>query len=75
MTLEAWVERLRSSDPRERTYWLARALRDAKPDDALEYASLDEIASDWTLLAPHLGEKRGFWAWLLEFNGRKIPAD
>ena len=47
MTLESYREHLRSDDPAERAYWLARALRDAKPDDVLELVSWEEIAAAW----------------------------
>lgn len=72
LTFEAWLAKLESPDLDERAYWLARALRDAKPDDALEWTTLATIAALWPRLHRHLGEKRAFWRWLLEFNGHAI---
>ncbi|MCA9551088.1 MAG: hypothetical protein KC933_13725 [Myxococcales bacterium] len=75
MTLESYREHLRSDDPAERAYWLARALRDAKPDDVLELVSWEEIAAAWPTAAPYVGDKRPFWRWWLERMGYEVQAE
>lgn len=75
MTLDAYRAKLASDDAEERAYWLARALRDAKPDDVLELASWDDIADAWPRAKRYLGRKREFWRWWLQRVGHEIPAD
>lgn len=68
----SWAEfemRLRSDDQDEADYWLARALRDARPDDVLELVTLDDVASAWARISHRLGRRRAFWQWLLRRKG------
>ena len=75
LTLEELRERLRSQDAEVRIHFLAKVLRQAKPDDALQFVSLTEIARQWQRLAPRLGDRRGFWSWLLAKKGFDAGAD
>lgn len=75
LTLEELREHLRSPDPAVRIHFLAKLLRQAKPDDALQLVSLAEIAGEWPQLAPTLGRQRDFWGWLLAKKGFDAGAD
>lgn len=72
LTLEDWQAKLRSEDADEAAYWLARALRDAKPDDAVVLAGWPTIARLWDRAAPHVGRRRDFWVWWLERVGHAV---
>lgn len=74
LTLEGWLQRIRSDDPDEAAYWLARALRDAKPDDVLEFVDWPDIARAWPRAARYVGEKRPFWRWWLKRMGHEVDA-
>lgn len=76
-TVVSWdefVRRLRSEDQELADYWLARGLRDAKPDDMLELVTLSEIARAWPRIARRTGRRRAFWSWLLERTGHAVDA-
>ncbi len=73
ISLSDWLRAIRDPDAERADYWLARALRDAKPDDVLEWVSLDEIAQRWNGLAPFVGRQRGFWLWWLERTDHALP--
>lgn len=75
LSLEELRERLRSPDPAVRIHFLAKLLRQAKPDDALQLVTLAEIAWLWPQVAPVLGRQRDFWRWLLTKKGFDAGAD
>lgn len=66
---EDFVGLLSSDDPEVADYWLARGLRDAKPDDMLELIALADIAAAWDRVAFRVGKQRAFWVWLLGKKG------
>ncbi len=66
LTLDELRARLRDSDSDLRHYFLAKVLRQAKPDDALQLVSAAQIATAWPRLEAQLGREREFWRWLLE---------
>jgi hypothetical protein len=72
LTLDDWLARVRGPDLDDAAYWLARALRDAKPDDVLEFVDWERIERDWSRMAPFLGRRRQFWAWWLARVGRAV---
>jgi hypothetical protein len=74
LTLDAWLARVHGPDPDDAAYWLARALRDAKPDDVLEFVGWERIRRDWPRMAPFLGRRKPFWAWWLAQVGRAVDA-
>lgn len=74
MTLDEYLTRCRSDDRDERAYWMARALRDAKPDDALTFFSVDKIADIWPDAARFVGRQRDFWRWYLGRMGHEVDA-
>ncbi len=74
VTLADWLDRIHDPDRERADYWLARALRDAKPDDVLEWVTLPEIAARWSGLARYAGRRRAFWRWWLERTGHVVAA-
>lgn len=44
-------------------------LREARPEDALQFVSRQEIEDHWKELEEHLGLKRDFWRWFLDTRG------
>lgn len=57
---------LRDPDPDVRAVSIAKLMRQAKPDDVFRYVTEREVRAHWGALAPHLGQRRAFWAWLLD---------
>ena len=72
MTLDAWLDKVASDDPDEAAYWLARALRDAKPDDVLEWTDWPTIAKLWPRASRFVGRRRSFWQWWLRQRGYDV---
>lgn len=58
---------LQDADPAARAWMQSRLLRELKPEDALAFLTLQEIADVWPELERYLGRKREFWAWLLGY--------
>ena len=63
--LAAFERALRDPDPDVRAYFVAKLMRQAKPDDVFGFVTLTEIGSLWSRLTRHLGRTRPFWTWLL----------
>lgn len=74
MSLAEYKGKLRSEDPDEAAYWLARALRDAKPDDVLEFVSWAQMAEAWPRARRYVGRQREFWIWWLGRMGYEVSA-
>jgi hypothetical protein len=73
MTLDELRERLSDRDAPERAYLLGKILRQAKPDDALQFVPAQEISDHWAELERYLGRTRDFWQWLIaEWSKRGI---
>jgi len=64
MTLAEFRERLEC--PPARAYLTGKMMRQAKPDDVLQFVSPQEIADLWPMLEKYLGNSRDFWNWLME---------
>jgi hypothetical protein len=71
---DVWLARVHGPDPDDAAYWLARALRDAKPDDVLDVVDWDRIQHDWPRMVRYLGRRKDFWAWWLAKVGRAVDA-
>ena len=56
---------LSSDDEERRVYWIAKIMRQAKPDDALVLVAISEMRRLWSRLGPMLGRSRAFWEWYL----------
>ena len=65
LTLEQFESRLADPDPVVRAYFLAKLMRQARPDDVFAFVTPAKIAGAWDLVAPKLGRTRAFWSWLL----------
>jgi len=50
----------------DREALIAHVLREARPDEVWAFVSPGDVAAEWARLAPRLGRRRAFWAWLLE---------
>ena len=73
LDLEAFRQRLQSSDPEVRAYFIGKLMRQAKPDDVFEFVSPRTIREMWPQLERFLGDKLPFWSWLFttwEAQGR-----
>jgi hypothetical protein len=71
MTLVEFERQLAESDPPARAYLVGKLMRQAKPDDALQFVSAQEMADLWPSLEKYLGRTRDFWCWMLDEWGRR----
>lgn len=68
VTLAALREHLAApADDARRAYWLAKVMRQAKPDDAIAIAGLAEMRRLWPRIERSLGQQRAFWSWYLSW--------
>ncbi len=65
LTRAQFEARLRDPDPGARGYWIAKLLRQARPDDVPRFVRVGDLAADWSHIAPFLGRSRAMWEWLL----------
>ena len=65
MTLSEFVRGLESHDKAIRAGFVARLMRDARPDDVFQFLDRAQIVAVWPDVAPQLGRQRAFWTWLL----------
>lgn len=65
LTLDQFVEQLRTGDEGGRSYLIAKLMRQAKPDDVFSFVRLSEIAGLWPRIHSRLGRTRAMWTWLL----------
>jgi hypothetical protein len=65
-TLDELKRQLAEADLPVRAYLIGKVMRQAKPDDALQFISAQQIADLWPHLEKYLGNKRDFWSWLIE---------
>jgi len=72
VTWDEFVRLLHDPDPDTADYWLARGLRDAKPDDIVELVDFGRIAEAWPRIAHRLGRRREFWRWWLQQAGHAV---
>lgn len=66
MTLEEFERVIGDPSAPARPYLIGKVMRQAKPDDALQFVSPQEIADLWPSIERYLGNTRPFWTWLLE---------
>jgi Uma2 family endonuclease len=65
MTVDEFRARLRDPDPEVRAYFAGKLMRQAKPNDAFAFMTLDEIVRQLPAIARYLGSTYDFWIWLL----------
>lgn len=68
MTLEAFRECLADPDPAVRAHFLAKLMRQARPDDVLALVGTRAMRDAWALVERQLGDKRALWAWWLKVS-------
>ncbi|HEY6141173.1 MAG TPA: hypothetical protein VI670_25740 [Thermoanaerobaculia bacterium] len=66
MTLEEFEHIVNDAQAAARPYLIGKMMRQAKPDDALQFVSPQEIRDLWPAIERYLGKSRPFWTWLLE---------
>lgn len=66
MTVQELHDRLQNADTGERVRLLGKILREARDPDVWRFTTLEEVVSLWPRLQLHLGQRRGFWRFLLE---------
>ena len=74
MTLDVFRARLVDSDPEVRAHFLAKLMRQARPDDVLALVGTRKLREAWESVREQLGDKRDFWAWWLEASARHEAA-
>ena len=74
MTLTEFRARLVDPDEVVRAHFLAKLLRQARPDDVLALVGTSAVRAAWSTVQDQLGDRRDFWAWWLEASGRAEPA-
>ncbi|MBA3396101.1 MAG: hypothetical protein H0T89_25960 [Deltaproteobacteria bacterium] len=68
VTLAELRGHLAADDEDRRAYWLAKLMRQAKPDDAIVLGGVHEMRRLWPRIAHALGRTREFWAWYLDWS-------
>jgi hypothetical protein len=66
MTLATFRERLIDPDADVRAHFLAKLMRQARPDDVLMLVGTRALHEAWPSVREQLGDKHDFWAWWLK---------
>lgn len=74
MTLDVFRARLVDPDPEVRAHFLAKLMRQARPDDVLALVGTRALHEAWASVRSQLGDKHDFWAWWLEASARHDAA-
>lgn len=67
MTVAKLKRRLSEASDAERTRLLGKILREARDTDVWKFTTPKEVWANWDKLEKHLGRRREFWKFLLEF--------
>ncbi|MBE7515586.1 MAG: hypothetical protein HS105_03095 [Chloracidobacterium sp.] len=67
MTNAELRQKLISASVEERNRLLGKILREARDTDVWKFTSPKEVLQDWDKLSPHLGRRRKFWRFLLDY--------
>jgi hypothetical protein len=68
LTVADLQQRLASSDPAERAYWMGALLREANTRDVWMFVTPQRIRDTWSSVLRHLGRRREFWGFLLDLD-------
>ena len=66
MTLAEFVRAIAERESPGRSYLIGKLMRQAKPDDALQFVTAQEMVDLWPQIERYLGKTRPFWTWLLD---------
>lgn len=66
MTVTEFRRRLQTASKAERMRLLAKLMREARDTDVWKFTSPAEISQKFSVVASHLGRRRGFWEFLLK---------
>jgi hypothetical protein len=64
MTIDEFRARLAIPDESLRAYFIAKLMRQAKPDDVFSFVTPAEILGAWALVEHQLGRSCAIWTWL-----------
>ena len=67
--LARFRELVHGDDVDVRAAFIAKMMRQAKPDDVFQFITVADIVRDWVRIEPQLGRRRDFWRWLLHAWG------
>ena len=67
MTIAELKAKLNSASVEERNRLLGKILREARDCDVWEFTTPKFVWQHWDELSKHLGRRRDFWKFLLEF--------
>ena len=67
MTVSDLRCRLAGASQPERVRLLAKLLREARDTDVWRFTTVDEVLSLWPMLSRHLGKRRAFWEFLIDW--------
>ena len=70
LTVTEFQARLGDPNLNVRAYFLAKLMRQAKPDDVFGFVELSTVRTLWPHLERYLGNSRPFWSWLLDMWNR-----
>ncbi len=71
ITIGEFEARLRDPDLEVRAYFVAKLMRQARPDDVFTFVGMGEIEALWPRLTRHLGQSLPFWTWVREMARRR----
>lgn len=71
MTVAELRDRLATASDDERVRLLGKILREARDTDVWYFTTPREVWQKWDDLSKHLGRRREFWRFLLEFWDRE----
>ncbi len=71
MTIADLKRKLNTASIEERNRLLGKILREARDTDVWEFTTPEFVWQNWDELSKHLGRRRGFWKFLLEFWDRE----
>lgn len=65
LTLSEFRARLVDPDAAVRAYFLAKLMRQAKPDDVFQFVTFAQLLELWPRVEPILGREREMWRFLI----------
>jgi hypothetical protein len=74
LTLVDFRRQLATGSRTVRSWLIGKLMRQAKPDDVLQFVTRSQIQDLWPDLVRYLGKTREFWAWLMNGWGYRVHA-